>query len=452
MKKVLLLVIAAWTGCAIAFSAEVQNAAQPNIVLILIDDLGYGDIGPFGSMKNRTPALDRMAREGTKFTSFYGAPVCSPARAQVLTGSYAQRVSIPRPILPDEKHGLNHTEQTVAEHLKSAGYQTMCVGKWHLGYEPEFLPTHHGFDHYFGLPYDRRIKLPLMRDDQVIEVLEGDARDTSTERYTEEAVRFIGENRTRPFFLYFAHSAVHVPLHPGKNFRGRSANGIFGDWVEEVDGSVGRVLDTLRELNLDSNTLVIFTSDNGPWLRYGAEAGTAGPLRGGKGSTWEGGVRAPTIAWWPGRVPANRECDAVAGLIDCLPTFVGLAGGRVPAEPRIDGKDISPLLFGTRTESPHEAYYYYRDYQLEAIRSGPWKLALHPQIEALGETDFPPDATTNPRLYNLDTDIGERINLAAEHPAIVSRLETFAKRMAADLGDGQPGPGVRPAGHANQPP
>lgn len=433
-----------------AVPASPPPSRPPNIVLIVTDDMGYADIGPFGSTNHRTPALDRMAREGMKLTSFYAAPVCSPSRAQILTGAYAQRVSIPFVVLPDYRHGLHPDERTVPEYLRDRGYITMAIGKWHLGHEPPHLPTRHGFDHYFGLPYDRRIKLPLMRDDEVVEVLEGDDRDTPIERFTDEAVRFISARRDRPFFLYFAHTATHIPLHPGKRFRGRSPHGLYADWVEEVDWSVGRVLDALREQKLADDTLVIFTSDNGPWLPYGSEAGTAEPLRGGKGSTWEGGVRVPLIAWWPGHVPANAVRDAVAGNIDFLPTFVSLAGGPVPTRPKIDGRDLSPLLLGQSETSPHEAYFLYNVHRLEAVRSGPWKLALGPQIENLGDEHFPADAfSLAPRLYNLDTDIAEQTDVAARHPDVVARLQQHAEAMIRDLGDGSPGPGVRPAARAN---
>ena len=430
-------------------AAVTSVAPPPNFVLILADDMGYADIGPFGSTLHRTPALDRMAREGMKLTSFYAAPVCSPSRAQVLTGSYAQRVSVPFVVLPDDRHGLHPDERTLPELLRERGYATMAIGKWHLGHAPQHLPTHHGFDRYFGLPYDRRIRLPLMRDDTVVETLEGDERNTQTARFTDEALRFIAEQRTRPFFLYFAATAVHVPLLPGKNFQGKSANGPYGDWVEELDASVGRILEALRENGLEENTLVIFTSDNGPWLPYGAEAGTAGPLRGGKGSTWEGGVRVPALARWPGRIPAGAVSDAAIGLIDLLPTFVSLAGAPIPEAPRIDGRDLSPLLLGDNVVSPHEAWFFYNVDRLEAVRSGPWKLALRPQIENLGDPQFPPDAAgSSARLYNLNTDLGERTDLAARHPHVVRRLQRLASAMARDLGDGAPGPGVRPAARA----
>ena len=454
--------VAIFLCCAFALSVRAATPTPPNIVLIFIDDLGYGDIGPFGSTLNRTPHLDRMAREGMKLTSFYAAPVCSVSRAQVNTGSYGARVSIPGVFPPGSKNGLSASEHTVAELLRARGYATMCIGKWHLGDQPDFLPTRHGYDHYFGLPYSNDMQrpsaksgtavVPLMRDEQVIELLAGDDQDRLTERYTDEAVKFIRDQRARPFFLYLPHTAVHVPIHPGEKFRGRSANGRLGDWVEEVDGSVGRVLATLRELKLDTTTLVIFTSDNGPWLPKGADAGTAGPLRDGKGSTWEGGVRVPTVAWWPGRIAPASTCDAVAGNIDFLPTFVTLAGGTVPTDRKIDGRDFSPLLFGQSNVSAREAHYYYRGYTLEAVRSGPWKLALGPQIERLKDGASSADATApGLRLYNLDAEIGERTNVAAQNPAVVQRLQALAQHMAADIGDGQPGPGVRPAGLVENP-
>ena len=273
----------------------------------------------------------------------------------------------------------------MAELLKQQGYATMCVGKWHLGDQPEFLPTRHGFDHYVGLPYsndmggsgkqgDRRPPVPLLRDQRVVEAPV--QQDKLVELYTEEAVKFITANKDRPFFLYLPHTAVHVPIHPGKAFQGKSANGRYGDWVEEVDWSTGRVLDTLRKLKLDSRTLVLFTSDNGPWRSQGKDGGVAGPLRGGKASTWEGGVREPTIAWWPGRIPAGTACDAMMSEMDVLPTLVKLAGGEVPGDRVIDGKDIWPLLSGRSKQSPHEALFYFKGNRLEAVRSGPWKLAI----------------------------------------------------------------------------
>ena len=478
MKPIHLLLLIACTLCKAApvgddVRSRNHSPARPNIILIFADDLGYGDIGPFGSTKSRTPNLDRMATEGMKLTSFYAAPVCTPSRAQVLTGCYAKRVSLPNVIFPAAPVGLNPAEHTVAELLKERGYATMCIGKWHVGDQPEFLPTRHGFDHYFGLPYsndmggpapgtsqaaqrrDRRPPLPLIRDDKVIETVSPAQQDALTARYTDEAVKFIQAHKDGPFFLYFAHTAVHVPLHPGEKFKGKSANGPYGDWVEEIDWSVGRVFDTLRELKLTQQTLVIFSSDNGPWLTQGTNGGTAGPLRGGKGGTYEGGMREPTIAWWPGHLPAGSACDAIAGNVDFLPTFVSLAGGTVPADRKLDGRDISPLLFGKTKESPHDAMYYFSGNALQAVRSGPWKLAIARQNEALGKkaeaTADSPQAPFKPTLYNLDTDIGERNDVATQHPDIVGQLERLVANMDADLGTNKLGPGVREPGRNAKP-
>jgi arylsulfatase A-like enzyme len=437
--------------------------AKPNVVVILIDDMGYGDIGPFGSKLNRTPNLDRMAREGMKLTSFYAAPVCTPSRAQMMTGCYAKRVSLPNVIFPSCPIGISAKERTVAELLKQQGYATMAIGKWHLGDQPEFLPTRHGFDHYLGLPYsndmggtgkpgsqgDARPPLPLLRDGKVIEAPAN--QDTLTARYTEEAVKFIAANQGRPFFLYLPHTAVHVPLHPGDKFRGKSANGTYGDWVEEVDWSVGRVLDALRALKLTGNTLVLFTSDNGPWLMMGSHGGVAGPLRGGKGTTWEGGMREPTIAWWPGKIAAGSVCGAPLSEIDVLPTLVGLAGGTVPTDRAIDGKDIWPLLSGQTRHSPHEALFYFNGNQLQAVRSGPWKLAVTPQGTGKRPGAAEPVKHAGPRLYNLDTDLGELADVAAQHPDVVARLQRLIAQMDADLGAQGTGPGVRPPGRVANP-
>lgn len=461
-----------WAGVGMAAASapwldQVQRALaadapdrprRPNFVVILIDDMGYGDIEPFGSKLNRTPNLNRMAAEGMKLTSFYAAPVCTPSRAQMMTGCYAKRVSLPNVISPCAPIGLSADEHCIAQLLKGRGYATMAIGKWHLGDQPEFLPTRHGFDHYLGLPYsndmggndNNKPPLPLLRDEEVIESPAD--QDKLTALYTDEAVRFIAASKDKPFFLYLAHTAVHVPLHPGKDFAGKSANGRYGDWVEEVDWSVGKVLDTLRSLKLDENTFVLFTSDNGPWLAQGPRAGTAAPLRGGKMTTWEGGMREPTIAWWPGTIAKASVCDAVAGEIDVLPTLVKLAGGEVPADKPIDGRDLWPLLSGQSKQSPREAQYYFNGTSLEAVRSGPWKLAIKKQNDP---ASHPATATTEgpsgPRLYNLDTDIGETSNVAAENPDVVKKLKELIARMDADLGAGRTGPGVRPPGRVADP-
>jgi arylsulfatase A-like enzyme len=452
-----------------AVSADDARGQKLNLVIILMDDMGYGDIGPFNpDTKNRTPNLDRMAKEGMKLTSFYAAPVCTPSRAQILTGCYAKRVSLPDVLFPASPVGLNRREHTIASLLKERGYATLCVGKWHVGDQPQFLPVHYGFDHYFGLPYSndmggewdgaaeapkdqRKPPLPLVRDDKVIETLMPADQDRLTERYTDEAVQFIRDHKDSPFFLYLAHTAVHVPLHPGAKFKGQSANGTYGDWVEEADASAGRVLDALRELHLDDNTLVVFSSDNGPWLTQGKNGGIAGPLRGGKGGTYEGGVREPTIAWWPGHIAPDSTCDAVAGNIDLLPTFVHLGGGTAPECRTIDGADITPLLLGQTKESLRPAHYYFNSKRLEAVRSGPWKLAVAPQKEYSGRPQPAEAEPFTPKLYNLDDDIGETTDVADKHPDVVTRLLKFVSEMRSDLGATGLGRGVRPPGRVGMP-
>jgi arylsulfatase A-like enzyme len=436
-----------------ALLAATAPARPPNVVVIFIDDLGYGDIGPFGATKQRTPHLDRMAKEGMKLTSFYATPVCSVSRAQMMTGCYGARVSVPGVYFPGQSVGLNPSEVTVAERLKEKGYATQMVGKWHLGDQPEFLPTRQGFDHYYGIPYSNDMLkksaetkvpvVPLLRDEKVVELMDGEGQRRLVELYTKEAVDFISRNKDQPFYLYFAHNAVHTPIWPGAAFAGKSQNGRFGDWVEEVDWSVGQVLDTLRAQGLDKDTLVVFTSDNGPWLIKGTDGGSAGPLRGGKGSTWEGGVRVPTLAWWPGRVPAGSVNDAVAATIDLLPTFVSLAGGTVPATPVIDGRDITPILLGQSKESAREAHYYFASYDLQAVRQGRWKLALSPQSDGLGKNAAKTAAGL--RLYDLDAEIGEQTDVAAQHPEVVAKLKALADKMAAEIGGKTP-TARRPAG------
>jgi len=442
------------TVCALVFlliaGGTVQAADTPNLIFINIDDLGYADIGPFGSKLNRTPNLDRMAQEGRKLTCFYAAPVCSPSRASLITGCYPKRsLSIPHVLFPGNDVGLAPEEVTVAELLKQRGYATGCIGKWHLGDQPEFLPRRQGFDYYFGLPYSNDMgpaedgvksnlgapipkrrgrgqpPLPLLRNETVLKRVLAHDQTTLVALYTEEAVKFIRQHKDEQFFLYLPHSAVHFPIYPGEAFQGKSNNGIYGDWVEEVDWSVGQVLDTVRALGLSENTLVIFTSDNG-----GTPRGVNAPLRGFKGSTLEGGMREPTIAWWPGKIPAGTETDAVTSMMDILPTFVKLAGGSPPTDRKLDGADIWPILAGEPgAKSPHDVFYYYRGFNLQAVRSGPWKLHL-----------------AKTELYNLETDIGETTNVAAAHPEEVQRLRGLADRMKNDLGLEGIGPGCRPLG------
>lgn len=458
-------------GVAALLAATVSAVAaadRPNIILINVDDLGYADIGPFGSSSS-TPHLDRMAAEGMKLTSHYAAPVCSPSRASMMTGCYPKRVlPIPHVLFPAAQVGLNPEETTVAEVLKQAGYKTACVGKWHLGDQPEFLPMAQGFDSYYGLPYSNDMgpvadgsknnpgqppkkaaaggkkkapapqtdeagvrgpnqpPLPLIENGNVIERVKAAEQFTVTTRYTDKALDFIRQNKGGPFFLYMPHTAVHFPLYPGKGFRGKSTNGLLGDWAQEVDWSVGKILDLLRELKLDKNTLVIFTSDNGGSLNHGSKNT---PLRGTKGQTYEGGIRVCTLAWWPGQVLAGSSTDGVTSHMDWLPTFASLAGGSLP-ERKIDGMDLSPLLKSAKDAGGHKVFYYYRGFKLEAVRSGPWKLHLDK-----GE------------LYHLGQDIAEEANVAAKYPDEVKRLWGLAQQMKDDLGlDGAEAPGVRALG------
>ncbi len=436
-------------------------ATRPNIVLINCDDLGYGDLGCYGSKHNRTPALDRLAAEGMRLTDFYMASsVCSPSRGAMMTGCYPPRIGFdtfkptsgagtPRNVnswvlFPGSPGGLHPEEITVARLLKDRGYATCHIGKWHCGDQPPFLPTRHGFDRYFGLPFsndmgiqaphDQHPPLPLLDGEEVLE-LQPDQRSL-TIRYVEHSLRFLRENRERPFFLYLAHMHVHLPHYPPIEFERRSVNGPYGAAVECIDWSVAMILHELGRLGLDDNTLVVFTSDNGS---RGDRGGSNRPLRGIKGQTWEGGQRVPCIAWWPGRIPAGTECREVVTGMDFLPTFAALAGAAVPDDRIIDGKDVRPLLEGREgASSPHEAFFYYLADQLNAVRSGPWKLHVARDRRPVRE------------LYNLHDDLGERNNVADEHPDVVARLEALVDACRGDLGDantGAQGANRRPAGH-----
>jgi len=446
------------------------NAADrpPNVVLIYADDLGYADLGCFGAKKIRTPNLDRMAREGMRFTDFYVAQaVCSASRTALLTGCYPNRVGILGALGPSSKNGIHENETTIAEVLRSRGYATAIYGKWHLGHHPQFLPTRHGFDDYFGLPYSNDMwpkhpsakfpNLPLIEGEKTIQ--ENPDQSQLVTWYTERAVKFIEKNKDKPFFVYVPHNMPHVPLFVSDKHRGKSQQGLFGDVIEELDWGVGQILTTLKRLKLDENTLVIFTSDNGPWLNYGDHAGSAGPLREGKGTMFEGGVRVPCVMRWPGKIPAGRECREIAATIDMLPTLAKLSGAELPKLP-IDGKDISPLMLGADgAKSPHDAYYFYWNRHLHAVRSGPWKMHFPHEYRTLdgkpGGSGGKPVVYVQKQiglsLFNLDRDIGESKDVAAENPDVVDRLKKLADRMRADLGDSatkQQGTGVRPAGMA----
>ncbi|MCI0461004.1 MAG: sulfatase-like hydrolase/transferase [Gemmataceae bacterium] len=433
---------------------------RPNVILILADDLGYGDLSCYGSTKNRTPRLDKLAKQGVRFTSFYTiANVCTPTRASLMTGCYPQRVGLHQNekgqlvLFPANRRGLAASEITLAELLRELGYVTGIIGKWHLGDQPPFLPTRHGFDFYFGIPFSNDMgrtnrpkgketlfpPLPLLRNEKVIETEPDQA--LLTKRYTEEAVAFIERHKDRPFFLYLPHTMPHAPLFASANFKGKSANGILGDVVEELDWSVGVILDTLSKHRLDDNTLVLFLSDNGGPPRAGT---SNGPLRGSKGTTWEGGHRVPFIARWPGRIPAGKVCEEMGVSFDLYTTIAKLAGGTRPKGRIVDGKDIWPLLAGkAEAKTPHEAVFFYSSARLEGVRSGKWKLYLpgrRPGGAKKGKEE------TRVQLFDLEQDLGEKNDVAERHPEVVKRLQGLAGRCREDLGDGErAGKNVRPA-------
>jgi arylsulfatase len=445
------------------FSLALAAAERlPNIVIIFIDDQGYGDIGPFGAKGYTTPNLDRLAAQGCKFTNFHvPQPVCSASRAGLLTGCYPNRIGIHGALGPAAKHGIADSEVTLAQLLKQKGYATGMAGKWHLGRPKQFLPTHHGFDEYFGLPYSNDMwplhpeakkgaypPLPLIEGDTVIkESLGHEDQEQLTTQYTERAVKFIERNKDRPFFFYLAHSMVHVPLHVSAKFKGKSQQGLYGDACMEVDWSVGEVVAALKRAGVEENTWVIYTSDNGPWLSYGNHAGNAGPLREGKGTCWEGGTREPTLMRWPGKIPAGTTNDAMLMTIDLFPTIARLVGAELPRH-KIDGLDVLPLIAGQKgATNPHEGYaFYYEQNQLQAVVSadGRWKLQLPHSYRTLGgrpggRDGIPAKYETRKletaELYDLQNDIGEAANVAEKHPEIVKRLETFAEKTREDLGD-----------------
>ena len=449
MPRLSLILTAILVAAASAPSAARPQAAPagpPNIVIIFADDLGYGDLGVYGHPLIKTPRLDRLAAEGLKLTSFYAsAPVCSASRYSLLTGRYAIRSGINGALMPESTNGIGAGETTIADIMRSAGYRTGMVGKWHLGHRPGFFPTEHGFDSYFGLLYSNDMIRPWVQTDAPMRLYRGTQElpgevdnATLTERYTGEAVAFIRENGNRPFFLYLAHSMPHVPLGVSPRFAGRSANGRYGDVVEMLDWSTGQVLDALREAGVERNTLVIFTSDNGPWMDMPprmlveprivrTDAGSAGPLRGSKGTSWEGGTRVPFIARWPGRIAAGSVSSDLARTLDLLPTVARLAGRPLPSNRAIDGQDMLDFLEGNGPSPAQEFFYCSSGGRLEGVRDRRWKLHLA----------FPDKGEPVAELFDLLADPSERWNVAADHPDIVARLRERMRRFAATLaGDG----------------
>ncbi|MDB4391721.1 sulfatase [bacterium] len=441
MKLVLILFFALLSGVGTA-----QERDQPNLIVIFCDDLGYGDLGCYGSEKNRTPNVDQLAKAGVKFTDFYSSsPVCTPSRSSLMTGCYARRVGMHEDytghwvLIPRSRRGLNPEELTIAEALKSAGYATACIGKWHLGDQPEHLPTQHGFDFYFGIPYSNDMQskgrgdppLPLVEQRTVIEAPVD--QSTLTKRYTEAAIEFITENKSKPFFVYLPHTFPHLPLFASPEFLGKSANGRYGDSIEEIDWSTGQILASLDRLGIADNTLVIFTSDNGS---NGRNGGSNQPLSGIKGSTMEGGMRVPMLAKWPGRVKPGTVCTELATTMDLLPTFCKLAGAELPKQ-KIDGFDITNLILGHEgAKSKYESFLYYRRRQLQAIRMGDWK--YHLPLEATHPNWTTPN-TERPgrpaKLVNLKDDPVEQSDVSKSNPEVVTKMQTIARQAIESLGN-----------------
>lgn len=428
---------------------------KPNFIIVFADDLGYGDLGCYGHPTIRTPNLDRMAAEGQRWTDFYvGASVCTPSRAALLTGRLPIRSGMcndsRRVLFPDSAGGLPQGEITIAKALKGQGYTSACIGKWHLGHLPQYLPTHNGFDSFFGLPYSNDMdrvggpqgraafwepkfeywNVPLMRNEEIIE--RPADQNTLTKRYTEAAVRFIERSKDRPFFLYLAHTMVHVPLFASDEFRGKSPRGLYGDTVEEIDWSVGRILETLRREGLDQNTFVVFTSDNGPWLPYDQHGGSAGLLREGKGCTYEGGMREPCLMWWPGTIRPAVVHD-LGTTMDLYTTMVKLAGGRPPTDRVVDGLDLRPVLYG-EGPSPRDTVFYYRGTKLFAVRKGPYKAHFITQSGYGGDKPVEHDP---PLLYHLGHDPSEKHDVAKDHPAVIAEILKEVQRHRQELVPGE---------------
>jgi arylsulfatase A-like enzyme len=444
-RLTLLLIVMAMIAGAHRRALAQGPRRLPNIIVILTDDQGYGDLGSYGHPTIRTPNIDRLAAEGQRWTSFYAAPVCTPSRAQLLTGRLAVRTGLAGGVLfPDSAGGLQPSEITIAEMLKPRGYATAAIGKWHLGHLPEYLPMNQGFDSYFGIPYsndmdgaaglsaDERFRrmmnprieyynVPLMRSERIME--RPADQTTITKRYTDEAISFIEAHRNQPFFLYLAHNLPHMPLFRSKEFEGRSQRGRYGDAVEEIDANVGRLREALRRLKLEQDTLVIYMSDNGPWAPYLEQGGSAGLLRGAKSSTWEGGVRVPAIFWWPGTIK-NSVVTGIGSELDLLQTVAAIAGAGPLKDRVLDGHDLAPTLMG-KTPSPRQTLFYYGGSTLNAVRRGSYK--AHFAYGAVsGRGSNPDPAPRAPELYNLDEDPSEKFDIASKFPEVIGELRKIA--------------------------
>ena len=467
MKPVLyLLIIAsmfAITSCSP--SSQIKSPSKPNIVLIFIDDEGYGDLGSYGATGYVTPNIDKLAAGGMRFTNYYAAqPICSASRAGLLTGCYPNRIGITGALFPNSKIGINANEMTIAEMLKPLGYATMAIGKWHLGDAKQFLPLQNGFDEFFGLPYSNDMwpvklndsiakpgeyqsrfpPLPLIEGNKKIEEINSHAAmDQITTRYTEKAVDFINRNKNKPFFLYLAHTMGHVPLGVSDKFRGKTEQGMYGDVMEELDWSVGQVVKTLEDDGIEKNTIIIYASDNGPWLNYGNHAGSAGGLREGKSTSWEGGQRVPLIIRWAGHVKEGIVCNKLACAIDIMPTLAEITGAKL-SDNKIDGVSILELLKGNFAAEPRkELYYYFGTNNLDAVRKGNWKLVLPHTYDSY---HMPPGhdgigglrkrmRVESPELYNMRRDPGEQYNVIDQYPDIAADLQKLADSARAELGD-----------------
>lgn len=477
------LILAVLINIAFACTQKVDHKL-PNIILIFTDDQGYGDVGVYGATGYSTPNLDQLAAQGMRFTNFYSAqPVCSASRAGLLTGCYPNRIGISGALFPYDSVGINDDELTIAEMLKAKGYATAIFGKWHLGWQQQFLPLQHGFDEYTGLPYSNDMwpvkldgtraqpgeprsnypDLPLITGNETVDLITGyDGQDKLTTLYTEKAIDFINRHKDQPFFLYVPHTMPHVPLGVSDKFKGKSEQGMYGDVMMEIDWSVGQILETLEKNGIDKNTIVVFTTDNGPWLNYGNHAGSSGGLREGKTTSWEGGQRVPCIFRWPDKIPSGVVCNRLASSIDILPTIASIVEGVLPSH-KIDGVDISELLYGNLEAQPRKNFYYYfGKNNLNAVRNEHWKLVFPHTYDSYEATVPGNDGVGGARirlqvdsleLYNLMRDPGERYNVIHLYPDIVHELLLLGEQARADLGDlntGVEGANRREIGHLHE--